>query len=211
MQDDSPHRSNEDRTAEMRVRLMNAARELFVAKGYVATTTPEIVSSARVTRGALYHHFEDKASILRAVLEREAAEVSAAINATDVLEGDELDALLTGASAYLVAMMLPGRTRLLLLDGPAVLGRSKMREIESRHGDDALRTGLDAAMSAGLLPRLPIGAISALLSAMFERAALDISDGQDAADYLTAVRAFVSGLAQLAPERAAVPGECDLS
>src|SRR5258708_1505744 len=59
----------EDHTADTRRVLIEAATELFAAKGYEATSTPEIMEAARVSRGAIYHHFESKAGLFAAVLE----------------------------------------------------------------------------------------------------------------------------------------------
>ena len=62
-----------------RAELVRAARELFTERGYSDVGTEEIVSAARVTRGALYHHFRDKKDLFRAVHEEMEAEVVAAI------------------------------------------------------------------------------------------------------------------------------------
>ena len=108
-------------------------------------------------------------------------------------------ALVAGADAYLAAMAVPGRTRLLLLDGPAVLGRAEMDAIDGRHAGRTLREGLDAAMREGLLTRAPLDALTGLLSAAFDRAALAIDAGASAADYRAAVVALIEGL--LAPRK----------
>ena len=62
--------------ADTRQALVDAARALFTAQGYAATGTEEIVAAARVTRGALYHHFHDKTDLFRAVMEQIAREVA---------------------------------------------------------------------------------------------------------------------------------------
>jgi AcrR family transcriptional regulator len=195
MQDKSVRRSNETRSAEMRSRLLDAARVLFVETGFAATSTPAIVNAAGVTRGALYHHFADKQAIFRAVLDREAEQVAKTIEAADSPQMDALHRLLAGAEAYLDAMAIAGRTRLLLIDGPAVLGRETLREIEAQHGDESLRFGLEEAMAAGDLPSLPIAPLTSMLSAMFERAAIELAERQSPEDYLVIVKAIISGLA----------------
>ena len=94
---------------------MNAARRLFVENGYAETATPDIVAEAGVTRGALYHHFEDKKALFRAVIEREATDVADEIERRAKRQTTPRDALLEGAAAYFDAMEVEGRTRLLLL------------------------------------------------------------------------------------------------
>ena len=117
------------------------------------TATPDIVAAAGVTRGALYHHFEDKKALFAAVCEREAEAVAAEIDAASPENLPARDALVKGGEAYLEAMRQPGLTRLLLLDGPAVLGRAAMDEIDNRHGTRSLRAGITFAVREGALPR----------------------------------------------------------
>jgi hypothetical protein len=89
---------------------------------------------------------------------------------------------------------VPGRTRLLLLDGPAVLGRAVMDEIDARHGNRTLREGLTAAIRAGAIRKLPVGSLTALLGAMFDRSALAVEQGEPLEDHLAAMDAIVAGL-----------------
>ncbi|MBO6903299.1 MAG: TetR/AcrR family transcriptional regulator [Rhizobiaceae bacterium] len=197
MQQESARRSNRDRTDATRAALIAAARALFVDKGYASTGTPEIVGAAGVTRGALYHHFADKEALFRAVVEQEAEFVAAEIERAAPSDAADLaSALSAGGRAYLEAMRLPGRTRLLLLDGPAVLGRAVMDEIDSRHGNRTLREGLDAAMRAGALPRLPLETLTALLGAMYDRAALAVANGARLDDHVVVMEALLAGIAR---------------
>ena len=71
--------TNAERSRLMRARLLDVARSLFVERGFHETSTPEIAMEAKVTRGALYHHFEDKLALFRAVVEREADSVASVI------------------------------------------------------------------------------------------------------------------------------------
>ncbi|TKT80325.1 TetR/AcrR family transcriptional regulator [Aquamicrobium sp. LC103] len=194
MQEKTERRSNRERTEATRKALIAAARRLFVEKSYAETGTPEIVAAAGVTRGALYHHFTDKQALFRAVVEEEAAAVADEIDRAAPAVLFARDALIEGGAAFIEAMAAPGRTRLLLLDGPAVLGRAAMDEIDGRHAARTLRTGLAAAMGSGELPELPLDALTALLSAAFDRAALAVEAGGDAGDYRKTLEAMISGL-----------------
>lgn len=196
MQDEAERRTNPQRSAEMRARLVAAARGLFVEQGFAATSTPAIVAAAGVTRGALYHHFEDKQAIFRAVIDAEAAAVAAEIEAADRREMSAAERLLAGSIAYLQAMQEPGRVRLLLLDGPAVLGRAEMRRMEAEHGDASLLLGLQEALAESERPDAPAEALAALLSSMFERAALEISEGARQVDMEAAIRTVLLGVVE---------------
>lgn len=194
MQDEKPRRSNRERTDATRADLIAAARTLFIEKSYAETGTPEIVAAAGVTRGALYHHFPDKQALFRAVVEKEAEAVAAEIEAAAPETLAPRDALMAGSDAYLAAMRAPGRTRLLLLDGPAVLGCAEMDEIDARHGNRTLREGLVAAMRSGAVRKLPVDALTLLLAALFDRAALAADAGAPADDNRQVIAALIEGL-----------------
>jgi AcrR family transcriptional regulator len=199
MQQEAERRTNKERSEATRAELIAAARRLFIEKGYAETGTPEIVAAAKLTRGALYHHFEDKRALFHAVAEAEAKAVADEIERAAPDDLPAREALIRGGEAFLTAMALPGRTRLLLLDGPAVLGRAGMDEIDGRHGTRSLRAGIAFAVSAGELPRdLPVVAATQLLSSAFDRAALAIENGARADDYRKALAALIDGLAAMA-------------
>ncbi|MEM7003007.1 MAG: TetR/AcrR family transcriptional regulator, partial [Pseudomonadota bacterium] len=160
-------RSNKSRTEATRAALTTAARELFAENGYAATSTPEIVKAAGVTRGALYHHFEDKLAIFRAVLTAEFVAVANAIEArASNAPESAIAALMEGSRGYLSAMQDPGRVRIMLVEGPAVLGQHEVDEIDRASSADSLRDGLAAAIQAKQLKTLPLDALTTQLSAV---------------------------------------------
>ena len=119
-----------------RTALLAAARQLFAERGYAGVGTEEIVQRAKVTRGALYHHFRDKRDLFRAVHEAAEAELAATIGeqiAADV-PTDALEALRTGVRTFLDACTDPSMARITLVDAPSVLGWQEWREIDERHG-----------------------------------------------------------------------------
>lgn len=166
-------RTNRERTETTRLALTEAARALFVSRGYAETSTPDVCAAAGITRGALYHHFADKRDLFRHVLAEEAAAVAADIEAATPAGQDAAEALLDGAQAYLQAMTVPGRTRLLLVEGPAVLGLREMLALDEANAARTLREGLEAA-------GIDAGGVAPLLSAAFDRAALEIEAGANA-------------------------------
>lgn len=178
-------RTNRDRSETTRAALMDAARELFVRKGYGDTSTPEVVAAAGITRGALYHHFADKRDLFRAVLVREMQAVADEIRAAAPAGLAPSEALLAGSDAYLQAMTVPGRTRLLLVDGPAVLGLAEVLALDGANAAVTLAEGLAAAQAA---PRgVPLAALAQLLSAAFDRAALLVDAGADISEQKAAM------------------------
>lgn len=202
MQVKTERRSNRDRTEATRGDLIAAARRLFTEKSYAETGTPEIVAAAGVTRGALYHHFSDKQALFAAVAEQEASAVAEEVERAAPTALGAREALLAGTEAYLRAMQVPGRTRLLLLDGPAVLGRTGMDAIDDRHGNRTLREGLAATMRAGAMRKLPLDALTGLLAATFDRAALAIDAGASFDDQLAVIAAVIDGLMKASPKQA---------
>ncbi|QPH53387.1 TetR/AcrR family transcriptional regulator [Pontivivens ytuae] len=185
---------NDVRTSRMRAALMDAARNLFLEQGFAKTSTPQIVKAAGVTRGALYHHFADKTALFLGVLEREAENVALRIDGAIRPDTTPLDALRDGAGAYISAMSVRGRTRLMLIEAPAVLGAEPAARIDEDHARAALREGLEAARKAGQIGDLPLDALTAVLSAAFDGAALAVADGVPQKDATTAIVAVIDGL-----------------
>lgn len=186
-------RNSKEGTEATRLALISAARQLFVEKGYADTATPDIVAAAGVTRGALYHHFEDKKALFRAVIERESMAVASDIDRGAASAATPRDALVSGASAYFAAMAVEGRARLMLLEAPAVLGVERTAEIDRDNAEDRLREGvsdyLGAAVSAD-----EVRALTNLLSSAFDRAVLEIERGGEPSLYEAAIARLIDGL-----------------
>jgi AcrR family transcriptional regulator len=107
---------------DTRAALLRAARELFAEKGFAGTGTEEIVARARVTRGALYHHFRDKADLFRAVMQAVAGELAQRLVTQQLSRaaGDAAsawDQLREGFQAFLDACTGSDFQRIVLVDG----------------------------------------------------------------------------------------------
>ena len=146
-----------------RTALRAAARQLFTERGYAATSTTEIVERAGVTRGALYHHFAAKDELFRAVFEQLEGEVTKHVAQEALTSDDPLEQLRRGTRAYLDACIDPAVQRVVLLDGPSVLGWETWQEIEQRYGYGLVLAGVEAAIAAGLISAQPVEPLAHVL------------------------------------------------
>jgi AcrR family transcriptional regulator len=159
--------------------LMRAARELFAERGYSGVGTEEIVARARVTRGALYHHFDDKRDLFRAVHEQIEAELVATIGERIAGIEDPWELLVTGVRAFLDACVDPAVRRISLLDAPGVLGWAQWREIDARHGLGLVSFGLANAMERGLFREREVRPLAHLMMGAMTEAALLVANAPD--------------------------------
>jgi AcrR family transcriptional regulator len=178
--------------------LVAAGLELFTARGYSAIGTEEIVERARVTRGALYHHFKDKRDLFRAVHERVEEDLVARIAAQMEGVSDPWDVMVTGTRAFLDACDEPAVKQIALVDAPAVLGWREWREIDERYGLGLMKAALGGAIEAGVLRPAPLDALSHLMLGALAEAAFVIANAEDPAaardESETALFALLEGL-----------------
>ena len=173
-------RRQADRTAATRAALVAAARDRFGSRGYGAVGTSEVAAAAGVTRGAMYHHFADKAALFAAVLEEVEAELTDRIVAVIAgATGDAVEALRAGATAFLDAAMEPEVRQIVLLDGPVVLGWAAWRDLVARYGLGLTEAALAAGMEDGVLQPLPPRAAAHLLVGALNEAAQVVAGADD--------------------------------
>lgn len=160
---------------------MAVARELFAQRGYAAVGTEEIVQRARVTRGALYHHFRDKKDLFRAVLEEVEAELAEEIGGqlAGPPAGDPIALLSVGVRAFLEHCMDPAVARIAMVDAPSVLGWQEWREVDERYGLGLVIVGLKGAMAAGALREQPVKPLAHLLLGALGEAGMLIANADD--------------------------------
>jgi AcrR family transcriptional regulator len=163
-----------------RAKLVKAARRLFAKRGYSAVGTEEVVKKAGVTRGALYHQFEDKKDLFRAVFEQVEAEVAQSIVArAEADAADPVEVLRRGTRLWLDASLDPEVRRIVLVDGPSVLGFDEWRAILARYGLGLLAGGLEAAMDEGAIDRQPVMALAHVITGALDAAALYVAESDD--------------------------------
>jgi AcrR family transcriptional regulator len=176
----------EQHVADTRQALVDAARRLFTEQGYAATGTEEIVAAARVTRGALYHHFRDKTDLFRAVMEQVAREVAEdLINAglsDDEGGGSAWGEIRDGLRAFLdLCIATDDFQRIVLVEGPVVLGPEAWDDLVARHGSNLLAQWLSRAIDEASITPVPVQPLTRLLIAMISESSLYIARASDRA------------------------------
>ncbi len=194
-------RTQAERNAATRARLLEAGRRLFAAQGYAAISTQAIVDAAGVTRGALYHQFGDKTGLFAEVYEDVEREVVAAIT-TKIVAADPVDqlaAMRVGARLFLQECSAPDVQRIVLVDAPAVLGWDRWREVGMKYGLGVIEAMLTAAVADGVIPNQPVLPTAHILLGALDEAALFISRASDADEALEQMYAvcdrLISGIA----------------
>ncbi|MBJ7339157.1 TetR/AcrR family transcriptional regulator [Mycolicibacterium sp.] len=178
-------RTQAERTAATRARLLEAGRRLFASDGFAAVSTQAIVDAAGVTRGALYHQFGDKTGLFAAVYEEVEQELVSNITTRIVTAApaDQLAAMRLGARLFLEECSAPDVQRIGLIDAPAVLGWATWREVGMKYGLGVIEAMLAAAMADGVIDDQPARPAAHILLGALDEAALFIAraDDRDAA------------------------------
>ncbi|PXY31064.1 TetR/AcrR family transcriptional regulator [Prauserella muralis] len=175
----TPRRSQAERSRTTRATLIQTARALFAQHGYAAVPADDIVHAAGVTRGALYHHFDDKQGLFRAVVEQLEAEIMAEIVAVTETADDPWTGGLAALDRFLDVCRRDEVVRIALTDAPAVLGWQAWREIEARYGLGLITDTLQAAATARKLIPVPVPELAQLVLSACGEAALLIAHAED--------------------------------
>lgn len=107
---------------ETRGKLVQAARKAFATKGYAASSMDDLTAEVGLTRGALYHNFGDKKGLLQAVIDQIDTEILDHLRIVQSQATNEWDGLLAENIAFIKLALDPEIQRIMLLDGPSVLG-----------------------------------------------------------------------------------------
>jgi AcrR family transcriptional regulator len=158
----------DEQVAQTRAALVAAGRALFGGQGYAATSVEDLAREARVTTGALYHHFPTKTALFETVFEQVHTELLTGSADAASQAPDEIAALGIGFEAFLDGMLIPDVQRILVTDAPAVLGLVRFTELDERYTVAAIAAELRTAADAGrlrtddpdTLARLLLGALT---------------------------------------------------
>lgn len=175
---------------ENRVKLIGAARRAFGKKGYSAASMDELTADVGLTRGALYNIFGDKRGLLAAVVHQIDSDMAARAQEIGAGAGDDWNGLLAEGAAYIEMALDPEVQRIVLLDGPAVLGDPSRWPSQS-NCLQATKATVERMIAQGALKPVDAEAAARLLNSAALNAALWIAASDDPKDVLPkAVEAF---------------------
>lgn len=183
-----------EQVAQTRAALVAAGRRLFGAQGFAGTSVEELAREARVTTGALYHHFPTKAALFEAVFIQAHGELLAAAEAASAGASDPIELLSLGFESFLDAVVHPDIQRILITDAPAVLGLTRFTELDERFAFPGLVLALRAAQAAGQLQIGEPETLARLLLGTLTRAAMLIAGSPTPATTRDEVAATIRGI-----------------
>jgi AcrR family transcriptional regulator len=185
-----------ERTEATRGRLIATARRLFAAQGFAATSTEEILSEAAVSRGALYHHFPSKTDLFQATFEQVEDELTAQVLQVAAAGGetDPIRILEVGFGAFLDECLNPEVQRIVMLDGPTVLGWDLWHQLDERYAFGTIKTVLTLAADMSRIEPAAVEPLTHLLLGAIMQAGMVVARSDDP---LTAKKAMTDTFAGL--------------
>lgn len=155
--------------------LKGIARNHFTEYGYEATVLDEIVKEAKLTRGAVYHHFGSKKGLFLAVLESIQRDVAEKVESEAAQSEDVWDQLILGCRAFVTEAVEEKNKRIMLIDGPAVLGWETWRNMDEQGSMRLLQEQLQLMQNQGYFESVSIDALTHILSGALNESALWIA------------------------------------
>jgi AcrR family transcriptional regulator len=155
-------RTQAERTESTVTALVDAARELFARDGYAETSLDAVAARARVTKGAVYHHFQGKRQLFEAVFAREVDRLCAVMPAVYASKRDSWDAFGACCKAFLEECLEPGLQRIMLLDALAAVGWEGVRRMEAPMME-MMEVAIERAVEDGRIAPRPAGPLAVFL------------------------------------------------
>jgi AcrR family transcriptional regulator len=159
--------------------LVDSAVELFTKRGYAATSLDEVAKRARVTKGALYHHFSGKQALFEAAFDAVESRVMTRLAEIVVGPGDPWERAMNGIQQYIKICLDPSYQRIVVHEAPVVMGWERWREAEDHFSFGLVRASIQALVDGGELADLPVEVTARLLFGALTAGATVIARADD--------------------------------
>lgn len=186
-----PRKTQAERREQTQATVLACATRLFGEHGYAATSLEQIAAEAGTTIRPVYHYYGNKQALFEAVVNALEAQLVAVLQ--DPAFGSERSGLLERFRACLGILGQRSFQRVVLLDAPAVLGKSRWAVSPVAHAASELLAKLplgDDPTRAELLRRMAIGALT--------EAAVALAESESEAELEKRIEVLM-GLAMLIP------------
>ncbi|WP_156756365.1 TetR/AcrR family transcriptional regulator [Actinokineospora pegani] len=168
-----------DYSESTRNALVDSAVTLFTDNGYAATSLDAVARGARVTKGALYHHFSGKQALFEAAFDAVESAVSARLVQVVTGPGGAWERAMEGVRGYVNVCLEPSYQRIVIHEGPVVMGWDRWREAEDRFSFGLVRATLEALIEAGEIEALPVETTARVLFGALSTGATIIAGAPD--------------------------------
>ncbi|MBN9733813.1 MULTISPECIES: TetR/AcrR family transcriptional regulator [unclassified Pseudonocardia] len=184
---------------QTREAILGAAEQLFVERGFRATSIDAVGSAARFTKGAVYRHFPDKQALFQAVFERVEVATVEELQRRVLDAAGAADAARVAMEGFLEVAPQERFRRIVLEEGPIALGYREWRELDHHYTAALLERLLSALIEEGRINDAPVGPLARMCCALIGEAAVQLveaTSGEEAAraDVLAALAAVLGGL-----------------
>lgn len=169
----------EEHSDATRRALLRSARRLFADPGYSATTVEDVARKARVTTGALYHHFKSKRRLMQAVFEEIESELVGTVAKAASTKRSPMEQTRAAIGAFLDACGEQTMRRIAFEEAPAALGWETYREIDERYALGVVQAALAGLREAKLLRRFDLDLLARILLAALVEAGIALARAPD--------------------------------
>lgn len=160
--------------------LIKSARKRFAKTGFAGTRFDEVVLDCELTKGALYHHFKNKAELFEAVFESCAIEVSKKVFAKAEQQTSTLEGIVAGCVEYISVVTSQSYRKIILEDSISVLGWTTWKEIDDRTSEQGLLAAITRAQKEGAIKKnIPTRALTRFLSGGTNEVALSVAHSKN--------------------------------
>ena len=171
----------EDAVDATRAALLDSALALFAERGFAGTSLDDVVAAARVTKGALYHHFRGgKVALFEAVFQEVDRRLAERTTAAIPPGAGPWELVESGLDGYLAACKDPVVRRIMFQEGPVALGWERWRELDGCEGRALLQAVLAGLVEAGEIEPQPLDLLTRLLFTTLGEAGMSVAEAEDA-------------------------------
>jgi AcrR family transcriptional regulator len=163
-----------------RAALLDSAVRLFSDKGFAATSLDDVARDARVTKGALYHHFKGgKTELFEAVFQEVDLRLAERTAAAVPADAGPWELVQAGLDGYLEACSDPVIRRIIFQEGPVALGWARWRELDGCSARELLGSAVQGLLDSGEIRPQPAELLTRLLFTTLGEAGMSVAEAED--------------------------------